>query len=89
MSRIYQANKTSSLNSEVVNRKENSPGCIPNDISEVITPNRVASNVKLFTNNFNTNNADSSSRSSSPRVITPVVTASKRTGNYKTSFFYK
>ncbi len=75
MSRIYQPNK---VNAPIV--KQNSSAAY--EASSVITPNRVASNVKLFTNNINNNSSNNSSRSSSPRVSSFASSSmSKQFGN--------
>lgn len=61
MSRIYNANKQQQ-NHEIVRNDT-----LLNDVAEVITPNRVAANIKLFQQNLNSSN--NSSRSSSPKVF--------------------
>lgn len=67
MSRIYQANRQQQ-NHEIIRND-----ALLNDVAEVITPNRVAANVKLFQQNFNSSN--NSSRSSSPRVFSTSYSA--------------
>ena len=74
MSRIYQQPKIASSFSKVVAKKETTKN--ENNMSDEITVNRVASNVKLFNNPSITH-----STSMSPRVTTttPLSPASKPT----------
>lgn len=75
MSRIYQANKSGSHNDIVKNYHSN------NDTSEVITPNRVASNIKLFSNN--SNGSTNLVRSSSPKVGLSLASSSSSSSVHK------
>jgi hypothetical protein len=80
MSRIYQPNKKSSpapVNSSV-NSSVSNTNATNNDAAELMRSNKVASNVKLFTNNLNNSGSANSSRSSSPKVVSSTYLLSSK-----------